>query len=179
MSWKKVSSKYALENPWYKVRIDEVIRPDGTPGTYNVIESDGSVYVIAVDEAQRFAVVKLFRYTTGIESYEVPAGGIEDEEPLVAAKRELEEETGLIAADWKRLGELQALNGVSDAMASVYLATNLSETAAHGQAEEGISDLKWITFAEAMAMIRSDEITCAQSVAAITVAAIELNIFAA
>jgi 8-oxo-dGTP pyrophosphatase MutT (NUDIX family) len=176
MSWEKVSSEYVHENPWYKVRSDKVIGPTGNPGTYNVIETRGSVYIVAVDEKQCIPLVKIERYTTGIVSYEIPAGGIEDEDILVAAQRELEEEVGLSANTWKQLGALQEANGISNAMANIFLATDLFETVAHGQAEEGISDTKRVSFPEAKVMIKSGEISCAQSIAAIIMAAIELDI---
>ena len=68
----------------------------------------------------------MHRYPIDRESIEVPAGGSDGEEPLVAAQRELLEETGRRAATWKRLGEFDSLNGIADARADVFLAHGLT-----------------------------------------------------
>lgn len=115
------------------------------------------------------------RYPTGIESYEIPAGGIENEELLVAAQRELKEETGLMAEQWKQLATLQAINGISNAVATVFLASKLQQTGSDSREEEGISETLLVSIPEAFEMIHSGAISCSQSIAAITVAAIELN----
>ena len=65
------------------------------------------------------------RYTIGRRSLEVPAGATDGEDPLVAAQRELREETGIVAAQWTPLGGMNALNGIADAPELVFLATDL------------------------------------------------------
>jgi len=175
MLWKKISSKYVHENSWYKVRSDEVVRPDGSPGIYNVVETRGAVYIIALDDKLRFPLVKQSRYTTGIESYEIPAGGIDNEDSLAAAKRELKEEVGMTADNWTKLNALQASNGISSAMTDIYLATNLHTGIASIQPDEEITDIKKVSFAEANAMILAGDISCAQSIAAITTASLRVD----
>jgi ADP-ribose pyrophosphatase YjhB (NUDIX family) len=170
MKWQTLSSEYVHENPWYKIRRDQVIRPDGTPGEYNVIETRGAAYIIAQDERGRFPLIRQYRYTTGLERYELPAGGLDADSPLDAAKRELLEETGLTASDWMQAATLQASNGTSNAISHVFKASGLTQTGTNQQAEEGIIGMKMVTYEEAFEMIRSGELSCAQCIAAITVA---------
>lgn len=142
--------------------------PNGKPGVYNVIEHPGAVYIVALNEKQGIALIKQERYTTGIESYEAPAGAIEEgEDPLEAARRELTEETGYIANSWQKLSVTQAANGISDAMYHVFLATDLAKATFDAQAEEGITDVKFVSFIEADRMIKCGELSDSPTIAAI------------
>ena len=88
----------AYENPWIRVREDAVLRPDGEPGVYGVVEvRSPAVFVVPVTEAGEIVLVSVDRYSLGGLSWEVPAGGTDGEETLAAAVRELREETGLAA----------------------------------------------------------------------------------
>ena len=92
MTWTTRSSRTVYENRWIEVREDEVTGPDGD-GIYGVVRmQQPAVFIIALDENERVCLVELERYTTG-RSLEVPAGGTDGEDPLVAAQRELREET--------------------------------------------------------------------------------------
>lgn len=166
--WKKISSKYVHENPWYRVRQDQVIMPNGKSGVYNVVETRGAVYIVALNDEQEVALIKQERYTTGIESYEAPAGGIEEgEDPLETAKRELIEETGYAAKEWKKLSETQAANGISNAVCYVFLAATLEKAGFDEKVEEGITDVKFVSFDEINHMIKSGELSDSPTIAAI------------
>lgn len=166
--WKKVQSKYIAENPWYKVRQDRVIRPDGTEGTYNVIECGESVFIVPITKDKKILLVKLFRYTTQHEAWEVPAGGVEaGETPLVAAKRELQEETGYTGTTWQALGSFESMNGMTDAVAHVFEASGLNETQYHEKQEEGIIKVQGFSFDEAITMILEGSIVDGLSIAAL------------
>ncbi len=166
--WQKLSSKYVLENPWYKVRQDTVIRPDGKEGTYNVVECRTSVFIIPVTTSGKILLVKLFRYTTQHEGWEVPAGGVDQwEKPLVAAKRELQEESGLTSATWSEVGTFDLMNGMTDAVAHVFEAKDLAMTKYHEQDEEGITETAEFTPEQVLDMIQKGHIVDALSIAAL------------
>lgn len=177
MPWTTRSTRIAYENPWIRVREDEVVRPGGDDGIYGVVELRDAVFVIALDEEERVVLLTVDRYTTGEGSLEVPAGGGDDEEPLLAAQRELLEETGLEAEEWTPLGSLDALNGIARAVEHVFLARRLTSTgdAARTQGEEGISAVTRVPFAEALAMCGDGRIRDGETVAALALAAIRLG----
>lgn len=113
--WKTISSKYVLENPWFKVRQDQIIRPDGKPGVYNIVESGGSAFVVPITDDNKILLVKLYRYPISGYSWEVPAGFLDKKErPLVSAKRELQEETGCRADEWHDLDKFQVAAGLTN-----------------------------------------------------------------
>src|SRR5918911_392385 len=91
--WGKISTRVVYDNPWIKVREDVVIRPDGEQGIYGVVHfKNVAVGVLAV-EGEEVYLVGQYRYTLERYSWEIVEGGCpEGEEPLEAAKRELEEE---------------------------------------------------------------------------------------
>jgi len=88
-NWKKLSSKVIHENPYYSVREDDVIKPDGSKGTYNVVVTKGAVFIVALDDERNVYLERLHRYTNNNQSIEIPAGGTDGEDHLTAAKREL------------------------------------------------------------------------------------------
>lgn len=177
--WTKLSSKIVHTNPWYQVRQDKVLKPDGNDGYYNVIDSPAAVFSVAIDEKQRVYLVGIYRYPSSLYSLEVPSGGSENQNPLEAAKRELQEETGLVAAKWKKLGTIYPAGGFLNQPNHIYLATQLKNTNQHRQAEEGISEVLVLPISKVLTMIRQNKITDAQSIAALTLAAMELKILSA
>lgn len=193
--WRTHGSRVVYENPWIRVREDDVTRPDGGVGIYGVVEvRHPSVFVVAVDDEDRVVLVRLFRYTTGAWSLEVPAGGSDGEEPLVAARRELLEEAGLVAGSWDEVGRMDALNGIADAPEHVFLARDLVAVDGGGsagsagsagaadvaevseaQAEEGIAEVLRVPFAQALTWVADGTIRDGETVAALAFAAIRLG----
>ncbi|GAA4168432.1 NUDIX hydrolase [Gryllotalpicola koreensis] len=176
MPWTTLTTRTAYENPWIRVREDQVVHPDGSHGLYGVVELRPAVFVVALDEDDRVALIEIDRYTVGA-SLEVPAGGSDGQEPLVAAQRELLEETGLEASDWSELGSLFALNGAALAPEHVFLARGLRQAtdSSHSQLEEGISGVRFVPLPEVLAMIGRGEISDNETVAAVSLAAIKLG----
>ncbi|MFT4235026.1 MAG: NUDIX hydrolase [Microbacterium sp.] len=178
MSWQTKTSRIAYENPWIRVREDEVVRPDGTDGVYGVVEMrNEAVFIVAVDEEGSVLLVEVDRYTVG-RSWEVIAGGADGEPAPVAAKRELLEETGLEADDWTEVGRMNALNGVCVATETVFVARGLRQVAdaALEQAAEGILSLRRVPLPQALALCGT-EITDGETVAALSMAARHLGLF--
>ena len=101
-----------LREPWITVWHDEVTRPDGSPGIYGVVHfANLAAGVLALDDDDRVLLVGQHRYTLDAYSWEIPEGGVPDgETPLDGARRELREETGVEAAEWRELGRLHLSN---------------------------------------------------------------------
>ncbi|HRO86144.1 MAG TPA: NUDIX hydrolase [Niabella sp.] len=112
-------------------------------------------------------MVGQYRFVLNEYSWEIPEGGCpEGEDYLTAAKRELLEETGLVAQSWRQLMKLHLSNSVTDELAFVFLATQLEQKTASPEDTEELM-VKKMTFEEAVKMVEQGEITDAISVAAI------------
>ena len=166
--WKTKSSRIAYENAWIRVREDHVLRPDGGPGIYGVIEIRPSVGVVAMDEQDRVVLVGQWRYALNRYSWEIPRGGSHPGETdiLEAAKRELAEEAGLHAANWEVLGPVDVCSGVANHMQTLLLATGLTKTAMRHDPEEDIT-VEWHPFEEVLRMVMDGRITEVCSIAAV------------
>lgn len=175
--WKRLSSETVHKNPWYSVRRDAIIRPDGKPGEFYVVEREPSVFIVALTPEQKVHLIGIHRYTTGSYSFQVPAGGSEGQPLLEAAQRELQEETGLTAKTWEKLGVFEPANGLLQAISHVFLATDLSQTTKNAELEEGIQEHKICSFEEIREMIKNGEMPDGPSVTCLTMAALKLNIW--
>lgn len=163
-----LSTKTVYRNPWIRVREDQVIRPDGTEGIYGVIESKDSVVVGAVNDAGQVYLIHSFSYPAQSWQWELPGGGSDGEEILLASKRELAEETGIVARDWQELGSVRVCDGLMTERMHILLATNLEHAARPVSDDHGlIADGRFFAFEEVQAMVADGRIDEGQSIAAL------------
>ncbi|MCA9803752.1 MAG: NUDIX hydrolase [Cyanobacteria bacterium HKST-UBA02] len=174
--WKTQGTRLIYDNAWITVREDEVVRPDGEKGIYGVVHfKNKAIGVLALTPDRHLYLVGQHRYPLDLYSWEIPEGGCpEDEDPLEAAQRELQEETGLTARNWKLLGTAHLSNSVSDELALWYLATDLVEGEASPEGTEELL-VKKVPFEDAVTMAIEGEITDSLSVLAITNLAVLLQ----
>jgi 8-oxo-dGTP pyrophosphatase MutT (NUDIX family) len=171
--WQTVSSEEVYDNPWIHVREDRVIRPDGEPGIYGVVHYKNIAVGVLPIEEDHIYLVGQYRYPLESYSWEIPEGGCpEGEEPLLAARRELKEETGLEARRWRRLGEAYLSNSVADEYAVWFLATGLVPGDPRPEGTERLS-VRRVPLREALTMALDGEITDALSLLAIMSYALE------
>ncbi len=169
--WQIVESNEKYKDPWVTLTRDEVIRPDGNPGSYVVVNLKPGMSVLAIDADNNAYLTKEFHYGVGRVTIELVSGGIEpNEDPLVCAKRELQEEIGVEAADWTDLGSTDPFTANVVSPTKMYLARDLKfvETAPEGT--EQIERVKF-AFADVIEMVMSGEITHSPSCVTILKAA--------
>ncbi|MBI3005583.1 MAG: NUDIX hydrolase [Ignavibacteriales bacterium] len=125
--WKKLAGTEVLKNPWWSYGKDEVELPGGKKGEYHYVHTNGASLIVPVLNDGRVVMVNQYRYLGQRESLEFPCGGVKDGWSYdKTAVRELEEEAGYIARDWRLVGEFNPFNGVTDEMCRVYIARNFS-----------------------------------------------------
>ena len=166
--WQTLSTRTVYDNPWIRVREDQVVQPDGQRSIYGVVHYKNiAVGVLAEDAEGYIYLVGQHRYPLDQYSWEIPEGGCaQNEQPLAAAKRELLEETGLHAGEWTLLGETYLSNSISDEKATWFLATDLIQGEANPEGSE-VLETRRVPLDEAFRMIERREITDALSIIAL------------
>ena len=173
--WPVESSRVVYQNRWIRVDEEQVTTPSGQPGSYGVVTvRHTSVFVVALTETDEVVLVQVDRHTVG-RSWEVPAGGTDGEDPLVAAQRELREEAGLAAASWREIGRMTALNGICRAPEIVYLATQLTPAEGAEPDLEGIGEIRRVPWPRVRELVQDGTITDGESIAALMYAALALG----
>ncbi|MEU3499922.1 NUDIX hydrolase [Streptomyces hundungensis] len=170
MGWKRIRTELLHEGPFVSLRRDDVIRPDGSPGTYEHVSVVDSVRVVAIDREQHVALVEDDFYLQGRRVLHLPGGGTDGQAPRVAAVRELEEETGLAANVVRALGVVDPLPATTAARTYLFLATGLGPGAAHRDASEAGMTLEWRPLSAVLNAVENGEITEAGSVVALLLA---------
>jgi 8-oxo-dGTP pyrophosphatase MutT (NUDIX family) len=156
--WKRLSSKTIYQNEWIRLREDQVITPTGTEGIYGVVETKPAIGIVPLTNDLHTYLVGQYRYTLDAYSWEIPeGGGIDGEDILIGAQRELLEETGLRADKWTFLNTMYTSNSVTNEIGYLYLAEELNQGQAQPDHTEQLQ-IRKIPFLEAWEMVLTGEI---------------------
>ena len=155
---KKLSSRQVFDGVVVKLYVDEVELPNGNKSVREVVRHPGAVCVVPVTDNNEVIMVRQFRYAFDRVLLEVPAGKLEpNEDPLCAALRELEEESGVVAKNIEHIGEIYTTVAIFDEKIHVYLATGLTYKNAHPDEDEFL-EVEKIPLADLVEMVMNGEI---------------------
>jgi ADP-ribose pyrophosphatase len=166
-----VASSVVHKGRYLEFRVDTIERADGTTGTRDVAGHPGAISVLALDDDGRLLLVRQWRSPAGQALLEIPAGTLDvhdgrTEDPDLAARRELEEETGHRATTWRKLSSFWTAPGFATELMHLYLATGITGAAEDERLEPDEDErleLYHLTVAEALARVDSGEINDAKT----------------
>ena len=169
MQERKLSSEMKFDGKLIKVTYD-VAEVNGKEAWREVVHHSGASAVVAIDEENRIIMEKQFRYALNDYLLEIPAGKLDaGEDPLVCAKRELEEETGIIASEWISLGTIATSPGFCNEVIHLYVAKGLSKGEIHWDEDEYV-EVERYTFDELLQRIKEEKIKDSKSLSALLLA---------
>lgn len=174
--WQTLSSEIVHQTPWVRINHHKVINPGGREGVYTVTEFKNlAIGILPLDDENNTWIVGQYRFPLKQYSWEIPEGGGDPNVPPVeSAQRELEEECGLIAKDWKLLLTAHTSNSATDEIAYIYVAKGLIHTQAHPDDDERL-EVRKLPFAELYRMVMDNEITDSLTVMAVLKAKILMD----
>jgi ADP-ribose pyrophosphatase len=169
-----VDSRVLHRGRYLTFRIDTIERADGTRSERDIVGHPGAVAIVAIDPDDQVLLVRQYRTATQGILLEIPAGTLDTdpetgatEKPDLAARRELEEETGYRAGSWQRLASFWTAPGFASELMHLYLATDLRP--AHpderlGPDEDEHLRLERMPLADAIGAVERGEIADAKSI---------------
>lgn len=128
--WKGGEERVVFESAWISVVDQTATAPTGRPARYGLVRfKNVATAVLPIHDDGTVTLVGQHRFPAADYSWELPEGGAPlDEDPLDGAKRELAEETGLVAADWREVMRAQLSNSITDERMVGYIALGLSQS---------------------------------------------------
>ncbi|WP_245729182.1 NUDIX domain-containing protein [Niabella drilacis] len=174
--WSVLDKQDVYDNPWIRVTEYNVINPSGGKGIYGKVHFKNiAIGILVIDADQNTFLIGQYRFVLNAYSWEIPEGGCpEGSDPLESAKRELLEEAGLEALQWKELLQMHLSNSVSDELAIVFMATDLVQKTPQPEETEQLV-IRKLPLQDALDMVERGTITDAISVAALQKAALLLE----
>ena len=161
---KKLSSQCVYEGNFLHMHKDKIIMPDGKLSVREYVTHPGGVVIIPLLDNGDLVLERQYRYPLHQNFYELPAGKIEhNEDPLASAKRELLEETGYIASEWRYITTLYPFIGYSNEKQMYFLAEGLDLRGACPDDGENI-EIFTLSFSEAIEWVRTGKITDSKTV---------------
>ena len=166
--WTILSSSEKYDNPWITVTEHQILNPKGGEGIYGTVHFKNiAIGIIVLDEDHNTWLVGQYRFPLNTYSWEIPeGGGLLAVDPLESAKRELKEETGIVAKSFKEIMQLDLSNSATDEHAHIFIATGLAFEEAEPEDSEDLQ-VKKIHLNEVFKMVLNGEITDAISVSTI------------
>ena len=167
-----VASEVVHRGRYMEFRVDTIERADGSRGTRDVVGHPGAVAILALDAAGCLLFVRQWRVAAGRAMLEIPAGTLDVhagvvEDPDVAARRELEEETGHRAGSWRKLSQFWTAPGFASELMQLYLATDLVAVADDERLapdEDEALELRHLTVDDALGKVETGDIADAKSI---------------
>jgi ADP-ribose pyrophosphatase len=174
-----LSSKVVHSAPVFQVTRDEVVEPSGVTVRRDIIRHPGSVVILALDESKSepsVLLIRQYRYAANQELWELPAGRIDEgEDALTAAKRELAEETGYSASEWKPALYYYASPGFLTETMSLFAARDLRKGKASPEEDEFIT-CKLVPLGKAVQWVMSGKVRDGKAIAGVLWAAQKFHI---
>ena len=166
--WTILAEKNIYDNPWIALTEYDVLNPAGGKGIYGKVHFKNlAIGILPLDEEGYTWLVGQYRFPLDQYSWEIPEGGGDPTLPPVeSARRELLEETGLVASEWTHLMDMHLSNSVSDEKAFLFLARGLEQREPMPEETEQLV-IKRVPFEEAYQMVEDGIITDSMAVAAI------------
>ncbi len=166
--WIIKETKEIIDTPWINVKKHEVINPAGKPGIYTVTHfKNYAIGILPIDAEGYTWIVGQYRLPIEAYSWEIPeGGGLRHLAPIDSAKRELLEETGIIAKDWKLIQTMHLSNSATDEFAYLYIAQNLEFTQSQPEETEEL-EIRKIHFNDLYEAVKNHQITDSLTVAAV------------
>ncbi|NUQ00396.1 MAG: NUDIX hydrolase [Armatimonadetes bacterium] len=160
----RIDGERVYDGQVVKLEVDRVRLPDGRESVREVVRHPGAVMVVPLTDDGRVVMVRQHRYCTGEALLELPAGTLEPgEEPLACAQRELVEETGYQARDWRHLASFYTTPGFTDELIHCYLASGITLGERAGGDEDELIELAMLPLSSAQTLARRGEIRDAKT----------------
>ena len=161
----KIDETIVYDNKWISVKHANIITPKNTAGIYGTVHfKNYAIGIIPIDADGNTYLVGQYRYALDAYSWEIPEGGCPpNEDPEVAAHRELEEEAGIIASQLTKITEFYTSNSVTDEKAIIYLAEGLKFSTPNPEPTEDLK-IRKVPFKDALGMIFDGQITDALTI---------------
>lgn len=170
-----ISSKQIFSGRIIKVRVDEVVLPNGRRSTREIVEHPGAVAVVAITDNDEVLMVRQYRKAIERELLEIPAGKLEaGESQETCVKRELMEETGYYPNELKYMTSFYTSPGFSNEILHLYLAKDLVRKVKNADFDEYLQAEK-VPFEEALKKIQSGEIVDSKTITGLLLAFVQIK----